>query len=186
MRYRSPPDTPQVCGARRPMSTDDQVEPEPPRPPATARRVRLPLMQRIGIPLLLLAPVVALTGALGETRAVAVETSGAIELRVDYPTRVRHGRTHRVAVAIHNRSSEHIDTVHLAFDTTYVDRFARVVITPSVDRAFEVALTGIAPSETRVVFMELDGDQYGQHHGHVRATSLRDAAAIRVQTFTLP
>jgi hypothetical protein len=58
-------------------------------PPHIERKVELQRAQWIGIPLLMVLPILALAGVLGDAREEVTASGGGIEMRVSFPQRGR-------------------------------------------------------------------------------------------------
>lgn len=157
----------------------------PPRPPEVPRRLRIAPAQWIGVPLILAFPILAILGAFGGTGAV-VRSQGAIEMRIVYPARARYDMVTSMAVSVRNRSVRSLDTVRVAFDSSYIARFSQVSFIPGADRAFVVSLTDMAPGEARLISVEMSGDSYGPFSGRVTAAAAGDSISAPVRTFTFP
>ena len=159
---------------------------EPPRPPAHDRRLELGRLQLIGIPLLALIPVLAMTGLFGESWTTGSAQSAALGIRVEYPSRFRARLSKPISVVVENRSTEVLDTVEVSFDSTFVDRFPAIVFVPEPLDAYVVSLANLKPGEQRRVHVEIDGDRAGRHRGRVVARARGDSAAVELRTMVFP
>lgn len=168
------------------MASDNTVETQPPAPPASRPRIDLTRLQRIGMPIMLSFPVLALAGVFGDGRTSLDQVGDVLAMHVDAPSRIRYGTTHQLTVSIRNGSAQRLDSLVVSFDSAYVTRFQDVVITPAVHHPFSTILTDVAPHETRVVTIELRGAKYGAHRGRVVARSASDSVQAWVRTFTFP
>lgn len=161
--------------------------PQPPPPPEIDRRFRLYPWQWVGLPILVLIPVLALFGVFGHTRGAARAMTSALELDIQYSTRYRFKEIQPMYVRVRNRSDRTLDTVTVAFDTAYVARFSTVTFRPDISRSFEVELTDLRPGEVRLVAVELQGEMYWRHQGLVSSWHAGgDTASARVSTFIFP
>jgi hypothetical protein len=92
-----------------------------------------------------------------------------------------------INTSVTNRSTRPIDTITVRLDSSYALRFSTVVFTPAAERAFEVPLTDVAPGETRLVVMEIQGERYGRHRGRLHIeTPNGDTLAIPISTMIFP
>lgn len=157
----------------------------PPRPPEIPRRLRISPAQWVGVPIIIALPVLAILGAFGGMGAAA-GSRGALEMRIVYPARARYDMVTSMAVSVRNRSARSLDTVRVAFDSSYIARFSQVSFVPGADRAFMVVLTDIAPGEARLISVEMSGDSYGPFSGRVSAVAGGDTVSAPVRTFTFP
>lgn len=163
--------------------------PQPPQPPELRRRFHLAPARWAGLAVVLLVPLLALFGLFGERWSSAEQTTPSLLVRAEYPTRFRYKMLNAVTVRVQNRSAQHLDTVTVAFDTDYVQQFSTVTFTPSVStvsEGYEVPLTDVAPGETRLVSMQIQGEHYGRHEGAVTVSAGADSAVVPVHTTIWP
>ena len=161
-------------------------DPSPPPPPSIHPKIHLSLKQWIGFPILLAVPILALLGLFGETRAQAHSTNGSIDLQVSYPARFRYRQVQSVRVSVRNLSPIVADTMMVSFDTGYVSRFSSVRFDPATNSAYTVDLVDVKPSESRLISVELWGQDYGSHRGTVVARHGSDSAIVHLRTFVFP
>ncbi|GAC1416776.1 MAG: hypothetical protein NVSMB53_15760 [Gemmatimonadaceae bacterium] len=164
--------------------TGDDAAPE--RAPEIKARIELSWKQRLGFPILIAIPILALFGVFGETEARTHLTTGPLDVRVSYPTRFRYRQVSSLHVTVQNVSSNVLDTVSVAFDTAYVSRFSGVRFDPAPRVAFTVQLTNVKPSESRLISVELWGQDYGNHRGTIIARSGSDSAIAHLETLVFP
>ena len=168
------------------MSDLEEPLPEPPEPPTVQRRFRMHRYQWIGIPIVFLAPVVlALTGALGESWEVRATESPQLAATVHYPTRFRYKQLNEIRIRIESRTLGPLDTVTIALDSIYGDRFSTVRGVPAFERPYELKLSGFQPGEWRNAFIEIQAERYGIHAGDLVLTA-QDTARIHLRTIVFP
>jgi hypothetical protein len=164
---------------------------QPPQPPEIEKRLAFYPEQLIGIPLLMLLPILALLGVFGEGYAEASSSSDVLAITVEYPTRNRYGMNNFIEVKVQNVTEREVASVTVSFNADYIGRFAEVTFQPEVDEvangAYHVTLNDVEPEETRLVTVELKGDQYGRHNGQimVSAEGAREVE-IPIDTFIFP
>lgn len=148
------------------------------------RRFRLYPFQWVGIPLIMLVPLIAIFGLFGET-FTEVRTSGAdLDLRVAYADRYRYKQINTFEIHVTNRTGSGLDTVLVRVDRAFVRRFSTIVTIPTPTIPFEFELTNVRPGEERLVWMEMQGEQYGRHEGSVTAVVAGDTDSVQVQLAT--
>ena len=123
----------------------------------------------------------ALFGMFGARHASVHAASAFVDLRVSYPTRFRYRQLQPLNVSVRNLSDRVLDTISVSFDTAYMSRFVSVKVEPVTVGAYTVNLLGVKPSESRLVSVELWGQDYGRHRGRVVA---RDGADSAIASFT--
>lgn len=160
---------------------------QPPKAPEIDRRFHLRRWQWIGIPLLLLVPVLAVIGFFGETRATAHARTSELAIQVEYPTRYRYKMINSLRLNVTNTSPGQLDTVTGLLDTSYPARFSTVVAIPPFEHPYSIPIVGLKPDEVRRVRVELQGEHYGRHTGELRITAGgADTAVIKLSTFIFP
>jgi hypothetical protein len=165
----------------------DSTDPsEPPEVPEVTRRVRLYGGQWVGIPLLILIPVLAVLSVFGETRDTVAAASPAVRLQVDYPARVRSGQQSGIEVRLRNVSGASLDGVTVTFDPAYFERFARVSFMPQPGAPYEVELTGLDPGGVSVLRVEFEGDRPWRSRGHIEVGHGGARTRVMISTFTFP
>ena len=128
----------------------------------------------------------ALFGVFGSPHAAAHAASASVDVRVSYPARIRYRQLQPLNVSVRNLSSRVLDTITVSFDTAYISRFASVKLDPFPTGAYTVALTGVKPAESRLVAVELWGQDYGRHRGRVVARNGADSAIASFTTTVFP
>jgi len=142
--------------------------------------------QMIGVPVVFLLPVVlAVAGVFGESRTTVTVRTGAIAATVAYPTKLHYEQLATMEVWVENISSATLDTVTVAVDTAYANRFFQMMAMPSFEDAYTLSLVRLAPGERRLANIEMQGERYGTHEGELRIIA-GDTAAVRLRTITFP
>lgn len=164
---------------------------EPPQPPSMERKFKLYPTQLIGIPLMILVPVLALLGVFGETHHEVTASNPQLEMRVEYPTRFRYKMIDTVSVSLTNISAQPINTLEVSFDRTYIEAFSTVTFTPAIEQITETVyllkVTDLQPGETRVVSVTIQAEGYGMHEGAITvAPESGEAIRVLIETFTFP
>jgi hypothetical protein len=159
---------------------------EPERPPVIKAKIELSWKQRLGFPILIAIPILALFGIFGEREARIRVTSGTLDVRVSYPTRFRYRQVQSLDVSVSNLSERVLDTVSVSFDTAYISRFSGVRFDPAARTAYTVDLTNVKPSESRLVSVELWGQDYGNHRGSIVVRYGSDSTMAHLKTLVFP
>lgn len=160
---------------------------QPPEVPEIDRGLQLYPWQWIGMPLLILVPVLALLGIFGDREGTVRAEDAVLEVRVEYPERLRAGRPATARVLVRNRAARPLESVRVSLDSSYLAGFADLRILPLPQRAYEVDLGMIGPGESRLVRMEMIGEAYGRHSGEVAARA-GEGRGVRahLRTFVFP
>ena len=143
-----------------------------PQPPDIEEKWILKNVQKVGIPLLMLLPLLALFGLFGE-RTETVRGSGEIlSVEVRHPTRVRLQTIGPMMVSVENISSQTVPTVTVTLSHEYISAFSNVTFSPSVDQitpdAYIVKLTNVQAGEQRMISItQLQAEEYWWHEGSV-------------------
>lgn len=168
-----------------------QDTPQPPQPPEIKQRINLSRQQLIGLPLLILIPVLALFGVFGMTQGRGVQEGEALELSVDYTTRTRLRADYTLIIEVRNRLERPLDGVTVEIDRDYLEGFSEVEFTPSAttvtDDTYRIDLGTIPAAATRIVDGDLVPTSYWSHHGSVTVSaSETEAVEFAIATFVFP
>lgn len=159
----------------------------PPPPPDTRRRIRLYPAQWVGVPILLLLPVLALAGVFGETRATSSLTHDGVHYDVEYPTRLRAGQHSVVQVRATLLGGAAGDTLEVELDAGWMQRFTRISVVPEPETPWRMLLPLAEPGQSAEVRIELEGRRLWRAEGAVRVRRAggqpRDVA---IRTFVFP
>jgi hypothetical protein len=173
------------------MYGDDKAneggEPCPPPAPDMPRRFRLHNYQKVGLPLLVLVPVLAMGGLFGESTDTTDLVTQTLLVEIDYPTRLRYRTSGEMVIRVTNRSTEALDSLIVTIDPAYLSGFSDVNFIPDVDRAFAWDLLGLAPGEERRIVIEYSARDYWNRKGRVSVSGVDiDSATLPVTTFVFP
>jgi len=167
------------------MSIEDRSA-NPPPPPETERRIRLRPLQWVGVPLVLVLPVVlGALGVFGESWDTAHASSSTVSATVHWPTRFRYKQLNEIQVRVENRTAAPIDTVTIVVDTTYLSRFSTVRGVPALDEPYRLHLLDVRPAEPRLAIIELQAERYGRHRGLLSIIA-GDTARVPLWTTIFP
>ena len=164
---------------------------EPPEPPEIERRIEFHRLQMIGMPFILLIPLLALFGLFGESFDEAQAANSQVELRVDHPTRLRYKAVNAMEISVRNISAQEVPTITVTIDSDYVDKFAQVSFIPEVDEVtdevYEIELQNVGAGEARQISIDFQGDEFGLHTGTITAQPEGgEAAQTQISTFVFP
>jgi hypothetical protein len=159
----------------------------PPPAPDLPRRVRVNPSQWVGLPLLLLVPVLALGGVLGERRQLRTMHDDHTRIEVEYPTRLRARQHSTVVVRIVKLNGTSADSVRVMFDESWLGRFDDVDLTPDPQHGWTVLLADFEVGEQVEVRLGLEAGRPGRSRGQVRVEGgARAGHEIVLSTFVLP
>lgn len=139
--------------------------PEPPPPPEIPRQAKLYPYQWIGLAVIALVPIIAGIGLFGESWKQLRAASGALDVAVSYPDRLRYWQVNQIEVQVRNLSAAPLDSVRVSIDSAFGMRFATLASQPAFEEAFQLAIPRIPPHQTRPVVIEIRADRYGRHSG---------------------
>jgi hypothetical protein len=160
---------------------------EPPPAPDLRRHVRLYTAQWIGIPVLMLVPLLALLGLFGENRARLEAARDGLDTTVDYPTRLRTGQRTHIELHVHNRSDLPAEDVTVRFEPRYFEHAFNLLFIPVPDAPYEVKLPALAPGAAGRVRVEFELEQRWRNTGGISVfRDGQDTAHTRISTFILP
>jgi hypothetical protein len=147
---------------------------EPPQAPDIPRQWKFHSYQYIAIPLLILIPVLALLGILGETSTTVEVANEGLVLRVHYPDRAHYEAYNHIEVTVRNDSSGVLSGAAVEFDRELLTHFSQLSVNPSLseitETAYRVELGDIEAGGERVVTLDYQPDMNGAHDSWVRLT----------------
>jgi hypothetical protein len=157
-----------------------------PRAPIGAPRWTLTRKQWVGLPVLLLIPVLALFGVFGERTDTITTATRSLGVTVSYPARLRYRQTERLEIAVTNRTESAIDSVRVSLDTAYLARFIEVRVRPEPFASYDVRLADIAPGETRLVVVDMTGNRYWRHPASIGVAMGEELATVHFSSQVFP
>lgn len=160
----------------------------PPQPPRMARRFAVYRHQLIGIPLLLLLPVLAVSGVFGVSSESRSVRGDAVSVVVEHPSRLRYKMFDTLRIEVRNTSGR-ARTVTVAVDRSYLDRFSGVTFVPAVEAITDAAYVlrlEIPADEVRVATATLRAEDFGRPSGAVRVRSGASEWTVPVTTVSFP
>lgn len=171
-------------------AAQDQI-PQPPDPPSVERHLHFHPVQAIGVPLILLIPVLALFGVFGEGITSARASQGPIEASIEYPSKMRYKTIDVVDLVITNTSQQTVAGTTVTVDRAYLDGFTSVSFTPDVKtitgEEYVVEVGEIPAGESRVVSIDIQAERYGGYDGDLSiATDGAPLLVFELSTFNYP
>lgn len=164
------------------------MEIEPPRPPRFRRRIQVGWLQIVGVSLLALLPLAALSGLLGVRDRQAEAESQRLALQLRYPDRAHYGTSHPLEIQVTNRGAEPLSPVTVRIAEDYLSGFALMQMTPQPERVtgrdYEVEIAQLLPGQTRRIVLQLQPDDYGRQSGRISA-SPPDGSPVEIDVSTL-
>ncbi|MBZ5713379.1 hypothetical protein [Nannocystis pusilla] len=164
---------------------------EPPTAPEIERRLQFHRLQMIGVPLLLVAPVLALAGRLGDARERVEIVERGVGLAVEFPVRDHFEDWSRIEVTVANDTGAPLSGVRAEFARGLFDFLSRPVFHPGLERidddAYVVGLGDIAAGEAHSVVVDYLPNSYGRLAGVVRLRAgAFELAEIPISLVVLP
>ncbi len=166
--------------------------PSPPEAPEIERKILLSPLQKWGLPLLALVPVLALTGLIEVSGSSRALQAGDLRVEVEYPRRAHSGVASALSVTVTNAGSAALEGVTVALDREYVSAFEEKTLEPSPDaisgEAFLFELGELPAGVSRSVTAELTPDRYGNLPGSitVEAEGLENPLRVEFATLSFP
>ena len=163
-----------------------QNPPELPPTPEIGRRIRFAPLQAIGVPVLMLIPVLGLLGLFDTSAARVQSESGGYSLDVVYPSRFRHRPLEALRITVRNGTGAEIQKLAVKVSRQYADAFENVTFAPEpkeIDAKHVVfEFESVAAGESRIVEMQMQSLRTGSQNAEVIA----GPASVRFSTFVLP
>jgi len=158
----------------------------PPEPPPGTPRLRLTRLQRLGLPILFLIPILALFGLLGEHFTEAHARGAGVALDARYPDRAHYRQPLSIRLHVRNETATKLDTVTVVLDSAFMSGFSDVSMSATLNGAYIARLTALAPGESRQLNAMVSGEKAGRHAGAISVTTPLGTIRTPVATFVFP
>lgn len=151
----------------------------PPPPPERLAKLRFSFAQRIGLPVLLVIPALALAGWFGPVSTVGRATHGALDVVIESPNRLHYRQRAIMTVSVHNQGQHPLDDVRLRADTAWLRAFSNATFSPALSGDGTVHLGPLPAGETGHVVFAGEGEHAGRHAGAL-TVSAESADTVRL------
>jgi hypothetical protein len=156
------------------MSHDHRFDPEPPQAPTFKRKLRFYFYQYLGLPLLLLIPVLAIFGVFDQALTRQEQTGDEVSISIDYPSHYRYERAGTIRIHVQNNREESIPLLSIEISKVYLEHFRELHFVPDVSHmnleSYIIELTEILPGTSQGIRIDLQANDYGVHTGFILAT----------------
>lgn len=158
----------------------------PPEAPMISRAIALSKIQWTLLAFLLTFPLLGMAGLFDRSSRVDVR-SRSLLVEAETPRTARYQAGTRLRLTLRNTGGVPIESVLVAFDSAYMERFDALSFHPAIEVPYVVRLPPLGSGMARLVRVELKGADLGRHRGSIRITSNHgDTASIALQTIVLP
>ncbi|WP_280154727.1 hypothetical protein [Piscinibacter sp. XHJ-5] len=164
---------------------------DPPQPPPFQRRILIARVQGIGVGVLCLVVIAALSGLLGLRTGEANASGAGLEVHVKYPRILRYKTSLPLEISIRNAGAQALQNVEVQIGRSYLDNFHDVQVTPDTreitERDYRVVLDRLPAGDTREVVAWLEANRSGQLDASLRVVNgTAPALDMRWTTTVLP
>jgi hypothetical protein len=167
--------------ARRPSDP-----PDPPQPPDFGRKIDLRLPHAVGAIALSLVVVLAIAGVF-DTRSKEVTGSlGAIDITIQYPSRMRYHETSAIEVSMAYDASAIADSIRMTVSSAYLERFESVTYVPEAGRPGLLVVVPDRNVGERSARVEMRAARPGMARGTVRVEGPDEHVEFPIHTMILP
>jgi hypothetical protein len=145
--------------------------------------------QIVGVPLLMMIPVLALFGTFDEKITTVSTSDNQIQLEVTYPERYRYSTDNALTISVENHAEAPLDQLEVTLSREFVDHYKDVKFTPEpvviTDEHYTFRLDNLEPGEARQIHLEFAGGRYGRVRGLITAQS-ESHLEQEISLFALP
>lgn len=159
---------------------------EPPQAPEIPPRLRFPKLEIVGVGIMALLPLAAITGAFGPATAREAARAGSLTIEAEYPARIRNAMTERITVDLSNEAATPLSDIEVAFEPAFVEAFENLMFTPEPEHPYVFTVDTLEPGETRRIAIEVLAREYGRHEGTIAVGYAGGAAELPVRTTIFP
>lgn len=158
---------------------------QPPQPPELPKRFRLHPHQMWGLPLIMLLPILAISGALEDHTRIASHRTASLEWTVEYPSQFKFKQSHYLKLKARNISDSKLDTVIVGLDSAYLAKFTQITILPEPENGHSVIFTDLAAGEKREVLVDIEAKHYGTQRGTFSVETKGERTSTPISTYIL-
>lgn len=159
----------------------------PPLPSDNPRRLRLHPLQWIGVPIMILLPVLALFGVFGREESVVHSASTELMLEVRYSSLLRYKQSNPLVVTVTNISGRPLNHVSVSCDSAYFAAYDNLMFIPEAQRPYVVPVGALAPGERFRIRIDGQPEERGGNTGYITArTDGGKPATVMLKTFVFP
>jgi hypothetical protein len=167
---------------------DDSEVQKPPQADRIHPRLTMYNYQKIGIPILLLVPILALLGIFGVSTEQVQAENDAIAVTIEYPTRLRYKVLDTIDVRVTNQTDAVLESVIVQFEREYINQFSESTFMPDVSQItehyYEVELQAIPAGESRHINVTVESERIGYHRGEI-VVQIPSSDSLQFQLNTL-
>jgi len=163
---------------------------EPPKPPEVHHKVSFYLYQIIGVLIIFLIPILALSGVFGATRDKAEASSEVFSIEVEYPTKFRYKTIDPLSIKIRNTSNS-AQSLTVTIEEEYLSHFTNVKFSPQekeiTNGKYIFDLGTLQAGESKTISGEIQSEEYGSFKGLIEASSTAEEnLQVEVKTISFP
>ncbi len=158
----------------------------PPSPPDYPRRLRLYTWQWIGLPCIILVPVLALCGVFDKTSSTVLDSSNGLSLQVQYVSHLRYKENNTIRITVTNTTDTTLNNVVIQCDSSYFTSYEKPVVTPPAHRPCSIEIDSLPPGEQRLIQIEGKIDARWNVYGRITAATGTISTAVNIHTFVFP
>ncbi|HEY2065631.1 MAG TPA: hypothetical protein VGG84_06700 [Gemmatimonadaceae bacterium] len=159
----------------------------PPEPPHVTPAIRLSVAQSVGIGLIALLSLLGLAGLFGESMVRRVDRHGPLTVSASVPARLRYRQRMTLQVSVANRGNETMSDVRVRIDSSYVDRFSAVVLSPQASPDGVVRFGSLGAGQSVMLAVTLEGDRSGAIGGSALVTDAQgDTVRVPLTSTVFP
>lgn len=169
----------------------DSQPKQPPPPPEMERKLKFYPYQWITIPLMILLPLLAMTGILDNYTDQITSGNDTLQVQISYPARTMYRTRGTIIIDVRNLSDNTLTGLTVSVDRSFLTAFGDVQFTPDdldiTDTAYILSLDNLPSGATQRITVHYEPDHYWQHSGTLTADAA-EAAPVQVNltTFVLP
>ena len=155
--------------------------------PQLRPHLRMWKYQWIGIPLILIMPILAIMGVFGREIKNLNITGGGITAQIEYPSKIRYGQEEFIRVELTNDSSKTMRDVSVSFDKNYIQKFDGSEFKPQADINYFVKAGDISPGNKKILEVKLKAGERGSNSGKIIISSRnKEIISEELNTFIFP
>lgn len=154
--------------------------------PVVSSKIQTWRFQWIGIPLLIMIPILSLWGVFDRRTNIKTIEGHEFKAKIEFPAKLRDGEVEHIRIEVTNTSNKPLDKISAGLNREYLEKFNDVTFVPELNDNYEVELKEIPSGQSRYVDIKVKAREYGTYKGELRLTTKNSSFKTSLSTFVFP
>jgi hypothetical protein len=154
--------------------------------PVVSSNIQTWRFQWIGIPLLIMIPILSLLGVFDRGTNIKKIEGHDFKAKIEFPGKLRDGEVEYIRIEVTNTSSKQLDKISAGLNREYFAKFSDVTFFPEANDIYEVELKEIPSGQSRYIDIKVKAREFGTYKGELKLTTKNSSFKISLTTFVFP